>query len=826
MTRILLNHGANINAKDDEGKTPLDFAKERAERGNSEPSKLILAALEAEPERRRLEHLRLLQAELRPPIATVMSEVAASYAPLAALFETYNADAATASLLALQARELQAQAELFAARDGARMEECVAAGVDALARARHWLEQAPSLTAAFTRVEEPTVPLATTYAEVVDLWRRCSELWAHVLQTHVACGAAAHRWSEYDEATKRRAALESELRTAAGELRTAMPAFRNAHVRHRLHLNAGNARLVATVRAVHETLVAQLPAATEELERMRRASQVTPQQRQEAVDRTLATRKALQSAKNRLRFAVEERRLDQMSDADVAAAEGRVKEARAAYETALRELMALVDLGFGELASAVSGGAAVRDSSIPQIELPILEEALEEGTRMGTLAVWRIEVPRLGTVVFKETADAREANALWQLRHPNIVELLRVCPRGLVLEHMAGGSLGALLHVDKTRLERPRVLALFHDVCKALAFVHERNVLHLDLKSDNVLLNGDRAQAKLADFGSAREQRVTMGVTRIELTALWCAPEALASPPLLTAAADVWSAGMVLYEMCTNRLPYDGDLNRGIKSIVSGECPPLEGASSDLCDMMRGAWQQAPPARPSSRQLLERVETLMSVTCGICYGEFGLKDVAQCSNHRHARCVPCLLSVVESNAATFLPDGSLPCSLCPAASFPQLALPRWTRALFAWRETQLNTAHQAALERQRIELTQSSLVTLHVAHIRERILIDRCPGCALGPVGYDGGCFAMRCPRCDTKFCAYCFAGGHDNTHTHVQQCEHNTHARGDYNSPASMDPVEYWNQVQTARHARLKARYLQDMSEELRAQVEEELAK
>jgi serine/threonine protein kinase len=118
-------------------------------------------------------------------------------------------------------------------------------------------------------------------------------------------------------------------------------------------------------------------------------------------------------------------------------------------------------------------------------------------------------------------------------------------------------------------------LMLLRDVLKGVAYVHDKGQLHLDIKGDNIFLNGDCTVAKLADFGCAKEAQETLRATRLDMTPRWCAPEVFQKLPQLSAAADVWSVSMVLYEMCVARLPYyEVDMVKLVQSIVSGDTLP------------------------------------------------------------------------------------------------------------------------------------------------------------------------------------------------------------------------------------------------------------
>ncbi|BFF94875.1 lymphokine-activated killer T-cell-originated protein kinase-like [Drosophila madeirensis] len=153
-----------------------------------------------------------------------------------------------------------------------------------------------------------------------------------------------------------------------------------------------------------------------------------------------------------------------------------------------------------------------------------------------------------------------EAEILKKLNHPNIVQFCGLVTTGeglntLVLE-ICGSSLGSVL--DERREEDlgplPAKLTnkVITDVARALDFLHtEARVLHGDLKSFNVLINGDFENCKLCDFGVALpldEHGQVIGSRVYEGTDLWSAPEVIQQSKILDSKADIFSFGLVIYE--------------------------------------------------------------------------------------------------------------------------------------------------------------------------------------------------------------------------------------------------------------------------------------
>ena len=157
----------------------------------------------------------------------------------------------------------------------------------------------------------------------------------------------------------------------------------------------------------------------------------------------------------------------------------------------------------------------------------------------------------------------REARALAQLNHPNIVTVI---DRGefegrqfIVFEHVEGENLKEL--VDREgQLPVDRALALVHQVARGLAFAHDHGVVHRDVKPHNVLIDEDGV-AKVTDFGIARSLEPADGLTETGTllgTSEYIAPEQ-ASGARVDERSDQYSLAVVLYELLAGEPPYTGD---------------------------------------------------------------------------------------------------------------------------------------------------------------------------------------------------------------------------------------------------------------------------
>jgi len=238
--------------------------------------------------------------------------------------------------------------------------------------------------------------------------------------------------------------------------------------------------------------------------------------------------------------------------------------------------------------------------------------------------------------------------------HPNVVQIFNffAAPHcsAIVMDLVRGGDCQQLLQC-RGALAEPMVQSIMSQLCAALAHLHGHGLLHRDVKLENVLCDASRtpAKVKLCDLGhSAHSDAVEQGRV-FHGTPAYAAPEVAHEDrqPVWTSAADVWSAGVVMYALLTNMLPFDGD--RG-----------WEGRPADLTSS--SWWQVSTDAklllhelldpRPWTRATLEAVRASSWAAHGLPQATGAAEPAAQTIHH--AASMPSVQHALRG------PSGSMP----------------------------------------------------------------------------------------------------------------------------------------------------------------------
>ncbi|XP_058015899.1 mitogen-activated protein kinase kinase kinase 11 [Ahaetulla prasina] len=217
----------------------------------------------------------------------------------------------------------------------------------------------------------------------------------------------------------------------------------------------------------------------------------------------------------------------------------------------------------------------------------------------------------------------QEARLFAMLKHPNIIALKAVCLQGpnlcLVMEYAAGGPLSRML---AGRRIPPHILINWAvQIAQGMEYLHCGAivpVIHRDLKSNNILLSEyvDDGEVsgktlKITDFGLAREWHKTTKMSAAG-TYAWMAPEVIKNSTF-SRGSDVWSYGVLLWELLTGEVPYRGidGLAVAYGVAVNKLTLPIPSTCPEpFARLMTECWQQDPHARPSFASILDQLTVL------------------------------------------------------------------------------------------------------------------------------------------------------------------------------------------------------------------------
>ncbi|KAL2489477.1 ACT-like protein tyrosine kinase family protein [Forsythia ovata] len=214
-----------------------------------------------------------------------------------------------------------------------------------------------------------------------------------------------------------------------------------------------------------------------------------------------------------------------------------------------------------------------------------------------------------------EDEFAKEVSILREVQHGNVVRFIGACTKlphlCIVTEYMPGGSLYEYLHKNHVILKLSQLLKFAIDVCKGMEYLHQKNVIHRDLKTANLLMDA-HGVVKVADFGVARFQNNGGVMTAETGTYRWMAPEVI-NHEAYDQKADVFSFAIVLWELVTAKVPYDTmtplqaalGVRQGLRPELPQNCHPK------LLDLMQKCWEAVPDNRPTFTEIRVELEELL-----------------------------------------------------------------------------------------------------------------------------------------------------------------------------------------------------------------------
>lgn len=211
---------------------------------------------------------------------------------------------------------------------------------------------------------------------------------------------------------------------------------------------------------------------------------------------------------------------------------------------------------------------------------------------------------------------SQELAGVFNLNHTNLLKPTHVdawegMPY-LILPFCSQGSI--VKRVGK--MQEEEIWKLIHDVASGLAYLHQHDIVHQDIKPDNILMD-DNGNYLITDFGISTKARSTLrksvaAGTINAGTMAYMGPERFSKQPTPTRASDIWSFGAMVYELITGNVPF-GDMGGGMQKN-NAEIPDInEPVSDDLKQVVEQMMALDKDARPTARQLIEIANTHLGV---------------------------------------------------------------------------------------------------------------------------------------------------------------------------------------------------------------------
>uniref|UniRef100_A0A7N0UGI1 non-specific serine/threonine protein kinase n=1 Tax=Kalanchoe fedtschenkoi TaxID=63787 RepID=A0A7N0UGI1_KALFE len=210
---------------------------------------------------------------------------------------------------------------------------------------------------------------------------------------------------------------------------------------------------------------------------------------------------------------------------------------------------------------------------------------------------------------------SQEVFIMRKIRHKNVVQFIGACTQSpnlcIVTEFMSRGSLYDFLHKQKGKFDLPTLLKVAIDASRGMNYLHQNNIIHRDLKTANLLMDENKV-VKVADFGVARVQAQSGVMTAETGTYRWMAPEVI-EHQAYNHKADIFSFGILLWELLTGELPYSqltplqaavGVVQKGIRPAIPNDAHPK------LAALLWKCWQQDPTLRPNFSEIIQILQDI------------------------------------------------------------------------------------------------------------------------------------------------------------------------------------------------------------------------
>ena len=226
-----------------------------------------------------------------------------------------------------------------------------------------------------------------------------------------------------------------------------------------------------------------------------------------------------------------------------------------------------------------------------------------------------VAVKELKPGIISANEFSREAALIKQLEHPNLIQLYAVCtqeePIYIITESMKHGSLLEYLRGDGRSLKLPQLIDMGAQVAAGMAYLEENNYVHRDLAARNISVSENLiCKVQVVSMARVISDNIYKAHTGVKFPIKWTAPE-VAMYDYFTIKSDVWSFGILLYELITYGCPPYPGLNNAevLEALQTGFCIPCpKGCPKQLYKIMTECWRDKADSRPTFESLRWRLE--------------------------------------------------------------------------------------------------------------------------------------------------------------------------------------------------------------------------
>ena len=208
----------------------------------------------------------------------------------------------------------------------------------------------------------------------------------------------------------------------------------------------------------------------------------------------------------------------------------------------------------------------------------------------------------------------REAQSAGSLSHPNIVTIYDVGVHEnktfIAMEYVEGKTLREVINSDELTIEKVTDISV--QICEGLNAAHSKGITHRDIKPENILIDG-KGKVKIVDFGLAKVKNISRGITKQGSTVgtiKYMSPEQIRNQNI-DHRSDIWSFGVILYEMITGRYPFKGEHDASLfYSIINQSPEPLARYKANISEGFQRVIDKSLDKDPETRY--QHIDELLS----------------------------------------------------------------------------------------------------------------------------------------------------------------------------------------------------------------------